>query len=73
MGRTHGVRRGTRYMFAREYKKNGPLPISTYLKTFKVGDIVDIKVRKACHGWAIPVEFSERRRQSPGFKGAKAQ
>eukprot|EP00039_Didymoeca_costata_P017899 m.331289 g.331289 ORF g.331289 m.331289 type:complete len:162 (+) comp16693_c1_seq1:54-539(+) len=43
MGRTHGIRRGTRYMFARDFKKNGPLGLTTYLTNFKVGDIVDVK------------------------------
>lgn len=44
MGRTHGVRRGTRYMFARDFRKRGVIKLSTYLKNYKMGDIVDIKV-----------------------------
>ncbi|KAK9450899.1 60S ribosomal protein eL21 [Limtongia smithiae] len=43
MGHSHGYRSGTRYAFARDYKKHGTLPMSVYLKTYKVGDIVDIK------------------------------
>ena len=38
-----GYRRGTRDMFARDYKKKGVQHLSTYLKTYKIGDIVDIK------------------------------
>lgn len=30
-------------MFQRDFKKHGTIPLSTYLKTYKVGDIVDIK------------------------------
>ncbi len=45
MGHTKGYRRGTRYMFARGFRNHGKLPLSTYLTTFKKGDIVDIKVR----------------------------
>ncbi|KAM7432576.1 60S ribosomal protein L21 [Porites harrisoni] len=44
-----GVRRGTRYMFSRGFKNHGTIHLSTYLKTFKVGDIVDVKVNGAIH------------------------
>ena len=40
-----GYRRGTRDMFSRAYKTKGVEHLSTYLKTYKFGDIVDIKVR----------------------------
>lgn len=30
-------------MFQRDFKKNGIVPLSTYLKVYKVGDIVDIR------------------------------
>lgn len=36
-------------MFAREFRKHGPVKLSTYLKTYKVGDIVDIKANGAIH------------------------
>ena len=39
-----GYRRGTRDMFSRAYKKKGVEHLSTYLRTYKSGDIVDIKV-----------------------------
>ena len=41
-----GYRRGTRDMFSRAYKTKGVEHLSTYLKTYKIGDIVDIKVRQ---------------------------
>mmetsp|Transcript_146172 Transcript_146172/g.207212 ORF Transcript_146172/g.207212 Transcript_146172/m.207212 type:complete len:163 (+) Transcript_146172:97-585(+) len=47
MGRTHGIRRGTRYMFAVDYKKHGPTPLQKYFVNYKVGDIVDIKTTGA--------------------------
>ncbi|XP_069770512.1 large ribosomal subunit protein eL21-like [Narcine bancroftii] len=36
-------RRGTRYMFARPFRKHGPIPLSTYFSIYRKGDIVDIK------------------------------
>lgn len=44
MGRTHGMRRGTRYMFAQSFRKHGPFTMKTWFTNYKVGDIVDIKV-----------------------------
>ncbi|CAL4105059.1 unnamed protein product [Meganyctiphanes norvegica] len=38
-----GLRRGTRDMFSRDFKKNGVEHLSTYLRVYKVGDIVDLK------------------------------
>ena len=42
-----GYRRGTRDMFSRAYKKKGVEHLSTYLRTYKSGDIVDVKVKKS--------------------------
>jgi large subunit ribosomal protein L21e len=39
-----GYRRGTRHLFRRDFKKNGRIPLATYMKIYKRGDIVDIKV-----------------------------
>jgi ribosomal protein L21E len=39
-----GYRRGTRHLFARDFKKNGRIPLATYMKIYKRGDIVDVKV-----------------------------
>ncbi|XP_038674973.1 60S ribosomal protein L21 [Scyliorhinus canicula] len=43
MTNTRGKRRGTRYMFARPFRKHGPVPLSTYFRIYRKGDIVDIK------------------------------
>ncbi|XP_045203364.1 60S ribosomal protein L21-like [Mercenaria mercenaria] len=43
MTNTKGYRRGTRYMFSRKFRKHGPIPLSTYMKVYKRGDIVDVK------------------------------
>ncbi|CAN6599708.1 large ribosomal subunit protein eL21B [Trichomonascus vanleenenianus] len=42
MGKSHGLRSRTRYMFSRDFRKHGIIHMSTYLQTYKVGDIVDI-------------------------------
>lgn len=36
-----------RHLFKKDFKTNGTIPLSTYLTTFKVGDIVDIKMNSA--------------------------
>lgn len=38
-----GYRRGTRYMFARPFRKHGLEPLSTFYRVYKRGDIVTIK------------------------------
>lgn len=43
MTNTKGYRRGTRYMFARPFRRHGVEPLSTFLRVYKRGDIVDIK------------------------------
>lgn len=43
MTNSKGYRRGTRDLFSRKFRKHGAIPLSTYMKTYKVGDIVDIK------------------------------
>ncbi|XP_039094943.1 60S ribosomal protein L21-like [Hyaena hyaena] len=40
---TKGKRRGTRYMFSRPFRKHGVVPLATYMRIYKKGDIVDIK------------------------------
>ena len=44
MVNTNGYRRGTRYLFRRDFRTNGVIKLSTYMKVYKRGDIVDIKV-----------------------------
>ncbi|KAH9374117.1 ribosomal protein L21 [Haemaphysalis longicornis] len=43
MVNTKGYRRGTRYLFARDFRKHGVEHLSTYLRVYKRGDYVDIK------------------------------
>lgn len=43
MTNSKGYRRGTRDMFSRQFRKRGVIPLSTYMKVYKIGDIVDIK------------------------------
>ncbi|KAK6461758.1 putative 60s ribosomal protein L21-a [Scheffersomyces coipomensis] len=47
MGKSRGYRSGTRYAFQRDFKKHGTIALSTFLKIYKVGDIVDIKANGA--------------------------
>lgn len=43
MTNSKGYRRSTRDLFSRKFREHGTIPLSTYLKIYKVGDIVDIK------------------------------
>lgn len=47
MPHSYGIRARTRYMFSRKFRETGSIRLSTYLKTYKVGDIVDIKANGA--------------------------
>eukprot|EP00123_Amoebidium_parasiticum_P022502 comp8882_c0_seq1/m.4074 comp8882_c0_seq1/g.4074 ORF comp8882_c0_seq1/g.4074 comp8882_c0_seq1/m.4074 type:complete len:161 (-) comp8882_c0_seq1:74-556(-) len=49
MGRTNGYRAGTRHMFSRRFRHHGPEHLSTYLITYKVGDIVDVRANGSIH------------------------
>jgi large subunit ribosomal protein L21e len=42
MPHSFGYRGRTRHLFARKFGENGQIRLSTYLRTFKVGEIVDI-------------------------------
>lgn len=35
-------------MFKKDFKTKGQIPLSTYLRVYKVGDIVDIKANASC-------------------------
>ena len=48
---TTGYRRGTRYMFSRAFKTNGVEKLSTFLRVYKRGDYVDIKVSQVTGLW----------------------
>jgi len=43
MTNSKGYRRSTRDLFSRKFKKGGVIPLGTYMKVYRVGDIVDIK------------------------------
>ncbi|KAI7740334.1 hypothetical protein M8C21_006744 [Ambrosia artemisiifolia] len=45
----HGLRSRTRDLFARGFRKKGTIHLSTYLRTYHVGDYVDVKVNGAVH------------------------
>ncbi|KAH0721223.1 hypothetical protein MTR67_046023 [Solanum verrucosum] len=45
----HGLRSRTRDSFSRAFRKKGTIHLSTYLRIFKIGDYVDIKVNGAIH------------------------
>ncbi|KAI5806881.1 ribosomal protein Srp1 [Geopyxis carbonaria] len=47
MGHSGGIRSGTRYAFSRNFREKGMIPMSVYLKQYRVGDIVDIKANGA--------------------------
>uniref|UniRef100_A0A7S3VQ24 Ribosomal protein L21 n=3 Tax=Eukaryota TaxID=2759 RepID=A0A7S3VQ24_DUNTE len=44
-----GLRKGTRHMFTRGFRNHGYIPLTTYLRNYKVGDYIDIKVNAAIH------------------------
>ncbi|RWS28058.1 60S ribosomal protein L21-like protein [Leptotrombidium deliense] len=58
MTNSKGYRRGTRYMFARPFRKHGVEHLSTFLKVYKRGDIVDIKGNGAFQKGFDSREFS---------------
>ena len=43
----HGTRARTRDSFSRPFRGKGYIPLSVYLRTYHVGDYVDIKVNSA--------------------------
>jgi len=43
MVNSKGYRRGTRHLFSKNFRKHGVEPLSTFLKVYRKGDIVDIK------------------------------
>mmetsp|Transcript_2500 Transcript_2500/g.6316 ORF Transcript_2500/g.6316 Transcript_2500/m.6316 type:complete len:166 (-) Transcript_2500:190-687(-) len=49
MGAGQGLRAKTRDLFSRGFRQRGAIAPSGYLRTFKIGDYVDIKVNSAIH------------------------
>ncbi|MBA0660542.1 hypothetical protein Goklo_012550 [Gossypium klotzschianum] len=71
----HGVRSRTRDLFARPFRKKGYIPLSTYLRTYKIGGYVDVKVgnriiRKRIH---VRVEHVQPSRCVEEFKLRKVK
>ena len=56
MGKTKGLRRGTRSKHARPFRQNGMPSVSTYMTSFKLGDYVDIVTNGAIHK-GMPYHF----------------
>ena len=50
----HGVRSRTRDTFSRPFRGKGYINLTTYLRTFKLGDYVDVKVNGAVHKVSRP-------------------
>eukprot|EP00899_Mesostigma_viride_P002462 jgi/Mesvir1/12216/Mv00444-RA.1 len=46
----HGLRSRTRDLFSRAFRKRGYVPLTTYLRLYKLGDYVDVKCNAAVHG-----------------------
>ncbi|KAG4912061.1 hypothetical protein JHK82_052645 [Glycine max] len=49
MSAGHGLRSHTRDSFSRPFRKKGTITLTTYLRTYHVGDYVDVKVNGALH------------------------
>jgi len=49
MPHSFGYRARTRDMFSKGFRKAGTINLSTYIKSYKVGDYVDIKADPAVH------------------------
>ncbi|KAF8411863.1 hypothetical protein HHK36_004422 [Tetracentron sinense] len=45
----HGLRSRTRDLFSRPFRKKGYIHLTTYLRTYRIGDFVDVKVNGAIH------------------------
>ncbi|UZJ53008.1 hypothetical protein CBS101457_002328 [Exobasidium rhododendri] len=47
MPHSFGYRARTRHLFKKDFRKHGPIKLSTYLRAYHVGDIVDIKANSS--------------------------
>lgn len=56
MPHSFGKRARTRHLFSRKFREHGMINLSTYMKTYKVGDYVDIKANAACQK-GMPYRF----------------
>jgi len=53
----HGVRSRTRDTFSRGFRQKGYINLTTYLRSFKLGDYVDVKVNGAVHKVLTPLSL----------------
>ncbi|EDL05815.1 mCG121646, isoform CRA_c [Mus musculus] len=72
MTNTKGKRRGTRYMFSRPFRKHGVVPLATYMRIYKKGDIVDIKGMGTVQKGERPEEKGSQREGHLGAAEAPA-
>jgi large subunit ribosomal protein L21e len=56
MPHSFGKRARTRDLFARPFRKHGPVHLSQYLQTFKVGEYVDVKANGSIQA-GMPFKF----------------
>ena len=56
MPHSHGYRARTRHLFARKFREHGMIKLSTYMNTYKVGDLVDIHANGAVQK-GMPFKF----------------
>jgi ribosomal protein L21E len=52
----HGLRSRTRDTFSRGFRQKGYINLTTYLRSFRLGDYVDIKVNGAVHKVSLAVD-----------------
>ncbi|KAL8548969.1 hypothetical protein ACS0TY_008020 [Phlomoides rotata] len=60
MAAGHGLRSRTRDSFSSPFRKKGTTHLSTYLRIYKIGDYVDVKVNGSIHQ-GMPNKFYHRR------------
>ena len=56
MPRGHGIRARCRDLLSKGFRKNGVIPMTTYLRVYKVGDYVDVKCDSAVQK-GMPYKF----------------
>ncbi|CAA6662720.1 unnamed protein product [Spirodela intermedia] len=62
----HGVRSRTRDLFARPFRKKGYIPLTTYLRTYKIGTLSTLRIiRKRIH---VRVEHVQPSRCAEEFR-----
>ena len=68
----HGLRARTRDSFSRPFRGKGAIPLSVYLRTYRLGDYVDIKVNSAVHKVReLGKSFRQKERKRKRYKPKK--